>query len=180
MISKEVMEVKYACEIKMDKLFIDAAKRVKEILTVCKCDGKVYNKRITNLIFRELGIPFHFCAVTNDASGKHRYMKLYLNNDERYFDNGKGIKGYIERDSVLGLEIIVDLQTERIKLTETLESIDKDIIRFGKYIAEMEEYMANYEKYKAYEDALNKAFEEYQKNVPTRLRSFVEVRDYSY
>ena len=32
MISKEVMEVKYACEIKMDKLFIDAIKRIKEIL----------------------------------------------------------------------------------------------------------------------------------------------------
>lgn len=179
MISKEVMEVKYACEIKMDKLFIDAAKRVKEILTVCKCDGKVYNKRITNLIFKELGI-LQFCAVTNDASGKHRYMKLYLNNDERYFDNGKGIKGYIERDSVLGLEIIVDLQTERIKLAETLESIDKDIVRFGKYIAEMEEYMANYEKYKAYEDKLMAAIEEYNKSVPSRLKSYVIVNDYSY
>lgn len=179
MISKEVMEVKYACEIKMNKLFIDAAKRVKEILTVYKCDGKIYNKRITNLIFKELGIP-QFCAVTNDANGKLRYMKLYLNNDERYFDNGKGIKGYIERDSVLGLDIIVDLQTERIKLAETLGSIDMDIVRLGEYIAEMEEYMANYEKYKVYEDAFKKALEEYQENVPKRLRSLVNVTDYSY
>lgn len=179
MISKEVMSVKYAREIKMNKLFIEAANKVKEILTAHKCDGKVYNKRITDMIGKELGIS-QFCAVTKDARGEHRYMKLYLNNNERYFDNGKGIKGYIEHVGVLELEIIVDLQTERIKLAETLESIDRDIARFKKYIAVIEEYMANYEKYKAYEDAFNKALEEYRKNVPTRLRSYVNVNDYSY
>lgn len=179
MISKEVMEVKYACEIKMDKLFIDAIKRIKEILVEHKCDGKVFNKRITDMIGKELGIS-QFCAVNKDSSGRNRYIKAYLNNDARWYSDGDKIKGYVEQNSVLGLDIIVDLQNERIKLAETLKSLDDSISHYEKNIANMEEYMANYEKYKAYEDALNKAFEEYQKNVPTRLRSFVEVRDYSY
>lgn len=179
MISKEVMEVKYTCEIKMNKLFIEAANKVKEILTAHKCDGKVYNKRITDMVFKELGIP-QFCAVTKDASSKYRYMKLYLNNNERYFDNGKGIKGYVERESVLGLDIIVDLQNERIKLAETLESLDKVIERYKQNIANMEDYMTNYDTYKAYEDKFNAAMEEYRKKVPSRLRMVITIVDNSY
>lgn len=179
MISKEVMEVKYACEIKMDKLFIDAIKRIKEILVERKCDGKVFNKRITDMIEKELGIS-QFCAVSKDASGRNRYIKVHLNNDERYFNNGKGIKGYIERNSVLGLEIIVDLQTERIKLADTLKGIDEEIVRFEKNIANMEDCIAHYDAYKASEDKLMAAIEEYNKSVPSRLKSYVNVNDYSY
>ena len=44
----------------------------------------------------------------------------------------------------------------------------------------MEEYMANYDTYKAYEDKLMAAIEEYNKSVPYRLKSYVTVNDYSY
>ena len=179
MISKEVMEVKYACEIKMDKLFIEAIKSIKEILVERKCDGKVFNKRITDMIEKELGIS-QFCAVSNDASGRNRYIKVYLNNDERWYSDGDKIKGYVEQNSVLGLDVIVDLQNERIKLAETLKSLDESISYYEKNIANMEEYMANYDTYKAYEDKLMAAIEEYNKSVPSRLKSYVNVNDYSY
>ena len=179
MISKEVMEVKYACEIKMDNLFIDAIKRIKEILIEHKCDGKVFNKRITDMIEKELGIS-QFCAVSKDASGRNRYIKVYLNNDERWYSDGDKIKGYIEQNSVLGLDVIVDLQNERIKLAETLKSLDDSISYYEKNIANMEDCIAHYNAYKATEDKLMAAIEEYNKSVPSRLKSYVIVNDYSY
>ena len=179
MIRKEVIEVKYACEIKMDNLFIDAIKRIKEILVEHKCDGKVFNKRITDMIEKELGIS-QFCAVIKNAAGRNRYIKAYLSNDERWYSDGDKIKGYIEQNSVLGLNVIVDLQNERIKLAETLKSLDDSISRYEKNIADMEDYIANYNVYKASEDKLMAAIEEYNKSVPSRLKSYVNVHDYSY
>lgn len=174
MISKEVMEVKYACEIKIDNLFIDAIKRIKEILIEHKCDGKVFNKRIIDMIEKELGIS-QFCAVRKDASSRNRYIKVYLNNDERWYSDGDKIKGYVEQNYVLGLDVIVDLQNERIKLAETLKSLDDSISLYEKNIADMKEYMANYDTYKAYEDKLKDMIEEYNKKVPSRLRSVVNI-----
>lgn len=179
MISKEVMEVKYACEIKMDNLFIDAIKRIKEILIEHKCDDKVFNKRITDMIEKELGIS-QFCAVSKDASGRNRYIKIYLKNDERWYSDGDKIKGYIEQNSVLGLDVIVDLQNERIKLAETLKSLDDSISHYEKNIADMEDCIAHYNVYKASEDKLMAAIEEYNKSVPSRLKSCVNVNDYSH
>ena len=179
MIRKEVIEVKYACEIKMDNLFIDAIKRIKEILVEHKCDGKVFNKRITDMIEKELGIS-QFCAVIKDASGRNRYIKVYLNNDERWYSDGDKIKGYVEQNSVLGLDVIVDLQNERIKLAETLKSLDDSISHYEKNIANMEDCIAHYNAYKASEDKLMAAIEEYNKSVPSRLKSYVIVNDYSY
>ena len=179
MISKEVMEVKYACEIKMDKLFIYAIKRIKEILVEHKCDGKVFNKRITTMIEKELGIP-QFCAVSRDASGKNRYIKAYLNNDERWYTDGNNIKGYVEQNSVLGLDVIVDLKNERIRLTETLKSLDDSVTYYEKNIAKMKDCMENYDIYRSYEDRLKNVIEEYEKNVPYRLRGFINLTDYSY
>ena len=179
MIRKEVIEVKYACEIKMDNLFIDAIKRIKEILVEHKCDGKVFNKRITDMIEKELGIS-QFCTVKKDASWRNRYIKVYLNNDERWYSDGGKINGYVEQNSVLGLDIIVDLQNERIKLAETLKSLDGSISRYEKNIANMEDCIANYNVYKASEDKLMAAIEEYNKSVPSRLKSYVNVHDYSY
>ena len=174
MISKEVMEVKYACEIKIDNLFIDAIKRIKEILIEHKCDGKVFNKRIIDMIEKELGIS-QFCAVRKDSSSRNRYIKVYLNNDERWYSDGDKIKGYVEQNFVLGLDVIVDLQNERIKLAETLKSLDDSISLYEKNIADMKEYMANYDTYKAYEDKLKDMIEEYTKKVPSRLRSVVNI-----
>ena len=179
MISKEVMEVKYACETKMDYLFIDAIKRIKEILVEHKCDGKVFNKRIKDMIEKELGIS-QFCAVRIDGSGRNRYIKVYLNNDERWYSDGDKIKGYVEQNSVLGLDIIVDLQNERIKLAETLKSLDDSISKYEKNIANMEDCIAHYNAYKAREDKLMAAIEEYNKSVPSRLKIYVNVNDYSY
>lgn len=179
MISKEVMEVKYACEIKMDKLFIDAIKRIKEILVEHKCDGKVFNKRIKDMIEKELGIS-QFCAVRIDRSGRNRYIKFYLSNDERWYSDGDKIKGYVEQNSVLGLDVIVDLQNERIKLAETLKSLDDSISYYEKNIANMEDCIAHYDAYKASEDKLMAVIEEYNKSVPSRLKSYVSVNDYSY
>lgn len=178
MISKEVMEVKYACEIKIDNLFIDAIKRIKEILIEHKCDGKVFNKRITDMIEKELGIS-QFSVVRKDASGRNRYLKVYLNNNERWYSDGNKIKGYVEQN-VLGLDVIVDLQNERIKLAETLKSLDDSISHYEKNIANMEDYIAHYNAYKASEDKLMAAIEEYNKSVPYRLKSYVNVNDYSY
>ena len=179
MISKEVMEVKYACEIKMDKLFIDAIKRIKEILVEHKCDGKVFNKRITDMIGKELGIS-QFCDVIKNASGRNRYIKVYLDNNERWYSDGGKINGYVEKHSVLGLDVIVDLQNERIKLAETLKSLDDSISRYENNIANMEDYIAHYNVYKASEDKLMAAIEEYNKSVPPRLKIYVSVNDYSY
>ena len=179
MISKEVMEVKYACEIKMDKLFIDAIKRIKEILVERKCDGKVFNKRITDMIEKELGIS-QFCAVRKDAYDRNRYIKVCLNNDERWFSDGDKIKGYVEQNSVLGLDVIVDLQNERIKLAETLKSLDVSISYYEKNIDNMEDCIVHYNAYKVSEDKLIAAIEEYNKSVPSRLKSYVNINDCSY
>lgn len=179
MISKEVMEVKYACEIKMDKLFIDAIKRIKEILVEHKCDGKVFNTRITDMIEKELGIS-QFCAVCKVVSGRNRYIKVYLNNNERWYSDGDKIKGYVEQNSVLGLDVIVNLPNERIKLAETLESLDDSISYYKKNIADMEDCIAHYNAYKASEEKLMAAIEEYNKSVPSRLKIYVKVNDYSY
>ena len=179
MISKEVMEVKYACEIKMDKLFIDAIKRIKEILVERKCDDKVFNKRITDMIEKELGIS-QFCAVSKDSYGRNKYIKAYLKNDHRWYSDGDKIKGYVEQGSVMGLEVIVDLQNERIKLAETLKSLDDSISHYEKNIADMEDCIAHYNAYKASEDKLMAAIEEYNKSVPSRLKSYVNVNDCSY
>ena len=179
MISKEVMEVKYGCEIKIDNLFVDAIKRIKEILIEHKCDGKVFNKRITDMIEKELGIS-QFCAVRKDSSGRNRYIKVHLNNYERWYSDGDKIKGYVEQFSILGLDVIVDLQNERIKLAETLKSLDESIAYYENNIVQMNDYMENYDTYKSYDERLKTAIEEYNKNMPKRLRSFVEVKDYSY
>lgn len=179
MISKEVMEVKYACEIKMDNLFIDAIKRIKEILVEHKCDGKVFNTRITDMIEKELGIS-QICVVSKVVSGRNRYIKVYLNNDERWYSDGDKIKGYVEQNSVLALDVIVNLQNERIKLAETLESLDDSISYYKKNIADMEDCIAHYNAYKASEDKLMTAIEGYNKSVPSRLKIYVKVNDYSY
>ena len=44
----------------------------------------------------------------------------------------------------------------------------------------MEDCIAHYNAYKASEDKLMAAIEEYNKSVPSRLKSWVNVNDYSY
>lgn len=172
MISKERFEAMCACEEKINGYFIEAAYRVKEILTKHKCDGKVFNKRIVDIVANELKMP-QFINVLKNRGSYGTFLSLYLNNNERHYDNGNGINGYIGHGGVLALDIIVDEQSCRIKLKETLDLIDCEINRLKKNNSTLEQYIENYDIYKYYEDKLIRVYEEYINNVPRRLRNIV-------
>lgn len=146
MMSKVVLIAKYNKEIAMYETYIKALKRTKEILVEKKCDNKVFNKRIATLIKDNLDIEVIVSVVTK-AEYSRRYLSFAMSNEMRWFKADANNSGYIDHSSVFNCSVCINREDERLKLAETIDCIDAEIMRYISSINALNDYIINYDVY---------------------------------
>lgn len=177
--SKVVLMAKYNKEIAMYETYIKALKRTKEILVAKKCDGKVFNNRIAKIIKENLGID-EIVSVVAKAEYSRRYLSFAMSNEMRWFRADANNSGYVDHSSVFYCSVCVNKEDERLKLTETIDSIDAEIMRYIDSINALNNYIINYDAYMEANKKFKEIVEEYQKKIPYRMRYSVRLDDNNY
>lgn len=126
-------------------------------------NGKVYNKRFTDELNKNMPPQFNWWASRDDNTyDGYRVIHINVNiphNGETIFCNAY-------------LSVCVD-ENKRILLDETKEKLIQKLDEINAYTKQMQDTIDHYDEYKSFAATLDKMIRDYQREIPPHFRANV-------